>query len=147
MFTYQCGLLEWSGDATVGFTSSGRFYQNHYLSGTPSVRNIACLNSPRSVWSNLVYQLSKLSNNKTQYAYRELLTSSGDDYLSFLDMDSTSEVTSIDLPSAVNGSSEAVNIPGGFPLGTTNQTSVYVSTFCVDTSVRNISNTKLNIIV
>ena len=58
LFTYQCGLLGWSGGATIGFTAAGKVYQNHHLSGTYA-RNIACLNSKITIWTNVIYQLSK----------------------------------------------------------------------------------------
>ena len=71
VFTYQCGLMAWSGGATVGFTSAGEFYQNHRLSGTPSITNIACLNPLDSEWTNIVYQLSKniIVNNCLNYIH------------------------------------------------------------------------------
>ena len=61
LFTYQCGQLGWSGGATIGFSAAGNFYQNHCLSGI-NARNIACLNSPGSTWTNVIYQLSKLEH-------------------------------------------------------------------------------------
>lgn len=58
LFTYQCGQLGWSGDATIGFSAEGKLFQNHYLSGTYA-KNIACLNSGVTIWSNVIYQLSR----------------------------------------------------------------------------------------
>ncbi len=57
VFTYKCGELQWSGNATIGFYTDGKFYQNHFLSGTIGAKDIACLNSPDSSRSNIVYQL------------------------------------------------------------------------------------------
>ena len=51
----------------------------------------------------------------------------GDDYLPFLGIGSTSGLTPHDLPNEVDSSSAPVPIPGGLPLGITNQTIVYVS--------------------
>ncbi len=53
--------MGWSGGGTIGFSAAGDFYRNHNLSGTPSVRNIACKNTPGSNWTNIIYQLSKSS--------------------------------------------------------------------------------------
>ena len=62
VFTYKCGQLEWSGGATIGFNAAGNFYQNHHLSGTYA-KNIACLNTPVTSWTNIIYQLSKCLRN------------------------------------------------------------------------------------
>ena len=59
LFTYNCDMMEWSGNATVGFNAAGKFFHSHFLSGTHSITNIACINSPQSSWSNIIYQLSK----------------------------------------------------------------------------------------
>lgn len=57
LFTYQCGRMEWSGGATIGFNAAGNFYRNHHFSGA-NARNIACIKTPVT---NLIYQLSKFS--------------------------------------------------------------------------------------
>ena len=59
IFTYKCGELNWlwSKYATIGFSITQDFYANHYLSKTPNVNNISCLNSPTSEWSNVVYHI------------------------------------------------------------------------------------------
>ena len=57
LFTYQCGQLGWSGEATIGFTAAGKVYQNHDLSGMYA-RNIACVNSQTTIWTNIIYPLS-----------------------------------------------------------------------------------------
>ena len=56
VFTYKCGLLEWSGGATIGFYAEGDFYMNHPLSGVNSTQ-IACVNGDL-LWSNVVYSLN-----------------------------------------------------------------------------------------
>lgn len=67
IYTYQCGLIQWSGEgsgsyATIGYNLNG-VYENHPLSGTIGVNNIAgCLNGPvrrqtNSNWFNQIYQL------------------------------------------------------------------------------------------
>lgn len=60
LFTYRCDLMLWSGNATIGFNTDGSFYQNHILSGTSDAKDIACLNSPLSMWSNVLFQLGML---------------------------------------------------------------------------------------
>ena len=41
----------------------------------------------------------------------------------------TDGVSKIDVPTADDGTSDPINIPGGFPFGDENQTVVYVSLF------------------
>ena len=49
------------------------------------------------------------------------------DYLTFLELGNTTGVTRTYIESVLDGSSSVITIPGGFPFGNTNQTSVYVS--------------------
>ena len=59
IFIYRCGLMGWSGNATIGFKAAGDYYENHNLSGN-SARLIACSNIPfNSSWTNVVYKLGK----------------------------------------------------------------------------------------
>lgn len=51
----------------------------------------------------------------------------GDNHLPFLELGYTAGVTKNFLQNAGSTSSVAINIPGGFTLGTNNQTVVYVS--------------------
>lgn len=57
IFTYQCGLLEWDNGVVIGFKGSGDFYANN----DPSTLDVACLNSPTSVYSSIIYLLSNTS--------------------------------------------------------------------------------------
>ena len=57
LFTYQCGSMMWSGNATIGFNAGGTFYRNQNLSRTGRINDVACQNYPGAVWSNLVYRL------------------------------------------------------------------------------------------
>ena len=57
VFIYKCGLMEWDAGATNGYTSNGDLFDNH----DPSSRDVACVNSPDSDWSNILYQLSEAS--------------------------------------------------------------------------------------
>ena len=59
IFTYNCQQMEWSGDVGIGINGDGRFYVNHILSKSENAHQIACLNSPTSDWSNVLYQLCK----------------------------------------------------------------------------------------
>ena len=52
--------MEWSGDVGIGINGDGQFYSNHILSKTENAHRIACLNSPSSDWSNILYELCKL---------------------------------------------------------------------------------------
>lgn len=61
VFTYNCGLLQWTGfgvHAVVGFNAFGELFENHVLSGSLDIGDIACVNEPCSEWSNQVYQIS-----------------------------------------------------------------------------------------
>ena len=49
--------MTWSGDVGIGINGDGRFYANHVLSKSENAHQIACMNSPNSEWSNVLYQL------------------------------------------------------------------------------------------
>lgn len=148
LFTYQCGQLGWSGGATIGFTAAGNVYQNNRLSGTYA-RNIACLNSPTTIWTNVIYQLSKYG-----YMHDGLLTilpTLDDNYLPFFELGVTPGVARNYLPRTINASSTGINVPGGFSIGTSNQMLVYVcrNTSCLchvevtDNIIRNHSSLQM----
>ena len=46
--------MEWDNGATIGFSAAGNPYANH----DPSSNAVACVNTPESDWSNVVYLLS-----------------------------------------------------------------------------------------
>ena len=50
--------MGWSGSASIGYYAVGNFYQNHPLANSATANTIACVNSPTSMWSNVVYQLN-----------------------------------------------------------------------------------------
>ena len=54
VFTYQCGLLQWDNGVTIGFNAASEKFDNH----NPSGKEVACLNTPNSDWTNIVYLLS-----------------------------------------------------------------------------------------
>ena len=58
LFTYKCGEMEWSGGATIGFGANDELYANLRLSGSSQANAVACLNSPTTEWSNLLYKLT-----------------------------------------------------------------------------------------
>ena len=58
VFTYKCGEMRWSGQATIGFGFSGNIFKHFPLSGTINDTAVACLNMPATNWSNLIYPLS-----------------------------------------------------------------------------------------
>ena len=49
--------MEWDNGPTIGFTAGGVFYVNN----DPSSSDVACLNSPDSEYSNLIFLLSNES--------------------------------------------------------------------------------------
>ena len=56
IFTYQCGGFNWlhNNYASIGFSITQDFFDNHELSLTPNVNDIAC----SSAWSNVIYQVT-----------------------------------------------------------------------------------------
>ena len=50
--------MEWDNGANIGFTANGNPYDDH----DPSSREIACINRPESIWSNVIYRLSDSVN-------------------------------------------------------------------------------------
>ncbi len=59
IFTYQCDLLDWSNEATIGYNAASDYFENHPLSGTVQADSLDCVNVPvdGSVWNNVVYDL------------------------------------------------------------------------------------------
>ena len=77
IFTYQCGMLHlccFRGPipASIGFGAELDFFENHNLSMTENVDDIACLNEEYSEWSSVLYQISRgkhNSQNSQTYTY------------------------------------------------------------------------------
>ena len=58
VYTYKCGELQWSNEATIGFNAGGEFYDNHPLSGEPHANSIACVHiGDNTTWNNVIYDL------------------------------------------------------------------------------------------
>lgn len=125
LFTYQCGQLEWSGGAIIGFTAAGNVYQSHDLSGTYA-RNIACLNSRTTIWTNVIYPLRKYGYKHEVKNCNYMLLTLDDNYIPFFELGSTLGTSRNYLPRTINASSTGINVPGGFSVGTSNQILVYV---------------------
>ncbi len=124
-----CGLMGWSGNATIGFKATGRFYENHMLSGNQT-RLVACINSTsNSSSTNIIYKLSMLiiiTRNNCVYRLLQCFFFQDLNYLSFFTLGSTSGVAKIFFPSLVDTFSDAIYIPGGFKFGRRSHTTVYV---------------------
>ena len=128
MFTYKFGLLGWSGDATIGYNTDGRFYWNHYLSGTDQANDVASFNSSHDSWHNIIKALcmflwlciiSKL-------LFRILpLTFIDVDHLPFLTLGNTTDVDRNDVPSGMEVSA-AIAIDTSLPFGADVETQAYV---------------------
>ena len=58
VFIYNCNDMEWSGEAKIGWQANAVLYAAHSLSGTTNAKNIACLNTPTTLSSTLVYKLT-----------------------------------------------------------------------------------------
>ena len=59
VYIYNCHDMQFSGSASIGFTShTYELFANHRLSGY-NARNIGCVNSGQSDWVNLVYKLTR----------------------------------------------------------------------------------------
>ena len=65
VFIYKCGLLQWSGldrfyrHAVIGYNMKGQF-MNHPFSGFGVATNVACVNSPETSWTTLLYDIGEI---------------------------------------------------------------------------------------
>ena len=66
LFIYQCGDLEWSGGATIGFGASSELFANHRLILTREAAFIACLNSPNNQFFTVLYSISNFIEGKVE---------------------------------------------------------------------------------
>ena len=57
IFTYKCGEMEWDRGPTIGYNAGGEKFSNN----NPSSSAVACLNTPESDYSNVIYLLSNES--------------------------------------------------------------------------------------
>ena len=61
VYTYNCQLMEWSGlftHAVVGYNAFGQDFENHPLSGSADINNIACENQEHNTaWSNQIFKI------------------------------------------------------------------------------------------
>ena len=57
---YNCDQMDWSGNAVIGFKADDDSFQNHPFSGS-NASFVACQNSPDHTWSNVIYQLRKMT--------------------------------------------------------------------------------------
>lgn len=58
VFTYQCGYLNWAGEATIGFNAAAEYYANHPLASLTTSNLIACVHTGvGSDWNNVIYDL------------------------------------------------------------------------------------------
>ena len=87
VFTYKCGLLQWSGldgfypHAVIGYNFRGQL-MNHHLSGSSLVLNVSCTNNSATPWSNLVYAIGDREDD-LQRARGECLRRYNDDRREF----------------------------------------------------------------
>ena len=117
--------MEWSGDVGIGINGDGRFYVNHILSKSENAHQIACLNSPTSDWSNVLYQLCK-SFFQCYNTFNFRFSSDGS-YLSFVNLESTPNINSVTLTPALDAMSDNITISGQFSFGATSFSSLFVS--------------------
>ena len=64
VFIYKCNDMEWSGEAKIGWQASSVLYAAHRLSGTANARDVACLNTPTTSSSALIYRLTRIDPGK-----------------------------------------------------------------------------------
>ena len=61
VYTYNCQMMEWSGlftHAVVGYNAFGQDFENHPLSGSADITDIACENQERNTdWSNQLFRI------------------------------------------------------------------------------------------
>ena len=58
VFLYNCDDMEWSGEAKIGWQASSVLYEAHRLSGTTNAKDVACLNTPTTSRSVLIYRVA-----------------------------------------------------------------------------------------
>jgi hypothetical protein len=61
VFTYYCGDLRFSYEASIGFGTKHGLHANHEATFRGS-QLIACLNDPTTPWVNVVYELTRTEN-------------------------------------------------------------------------------------
>ena len=66
VFTYRCGYMGWSDEPTLIGFRTGSYYTTNSFSGN-SANDIACANSPESVWTNVFYTLGNSSMYLVHY--------------------------------------------------------------------------------
>ena len=71
IFSYQCGLLNWesTSGAVIGYSVNNKYYKNHRLSMSSNVSNIACQQSPDSIWNSVLYNIGKSSVHYKMYTF------------------------------------------------------------------------------
>ena len=120
VFTYHCGMMQWSGNAAIGFKANSGLFKIHELSGS-NAKSIACQNLPTSAWSNVVYQLRKnISTLMHECVYGTFSTDLNE--LPFLNLNHNRTYLSSETEDSV---SNPIKINGGFLFGS-NQTTLYV---------------------
>ena len=58
VFIYNCDDMEWSGEAKIGWQASSVLYAAHDLSGAANAKDVACLNTPTTSSSVLIYRVA-----------------------------------------------------------------------------------------
>ena len=116
----------WSGGAGIGVSADGRFFRNHNFSRAINAHDIACLNSPESNWSNVIYQLCKpyIYNMSVDIVCCCVIDG---DYIPFLELGRTADVNRVPLMSTLDSKSANISIPVPFAFGSTRLTSLAVS--------------------
>ena len=50
--------MQWSGEAEIGWQASSVLYEAHSLSGAANAQDVACLNTPTTSSSTLIYKVA-----------------------------------------------------------------------------------------
>ena len=71
IFSYQCGLLNWKSTdgAVIGYSVDNKYYDNNIFSMSSNISNIACQQSPDSVWNSVLYNIGKSTVHYKIYIY------------------------------------------------------------------------------
>ena len=124
IFTYNCRQMEWSDTVGIGINANGKFYRNHNMSRSSRANEIACLNYPDSDWSNVLYQLCKLLPFFGTLIKLHNINSTDGNYLPFVELNNANRVI---LASTLDSRSSNITISTNFSFGSTNVTSLSVS--------------------
>ena len=59
VFLYNCDDMDWNGAAKIGWQASPSLYNSHRMSGAVNARDVACINTPITLSSTILFKISE----------------------------------------------------------------------------------------